>query len=263
MKFSNKRRSVLFMIVLLASVLGSCVSEKSVTFFRDFDAGVDARDVQQADDEYRIKPNDNLYVSVKTINPEVNEMFTTGDGGGMGSSNIYGSPAGQHILGYQVDNNGDITLPIMGAVNVGGRTLKEAKEQIQIRSNEYLKDADIQIRLLNFKVSVLGEVRNPGLFYNYNNTLTVLEAVGMAGGTTEFANLNDVIVVRQNEDKVHPYKLDLTSKDILYSEAFYLNPNDVIVIRPQQLKNFRLNASFYTVGLSALSTILLIINFFR
>jgi polysaccharide export outer membrane protein len=111
-------------------------------------------------------------------------------------------------------------------------------------------------------VSVLGEVRTPGVYYNYNNTLTVLEAIGMAGGTTDYSKLTHVMVVRQTESKVHPYMLDLTSKDILYSEAFYLKANDVVVIRPQKLKNVRLNASYYTLGISSISTILLILNFF-
>ena len=256
-------KSKVHFFMVLASLVGlsSCVSEKNMSLFRDFEQSIDAREVQQADEEYLIKPNDNLYISVKTINPEVNAMFSTNDGG-LGSMPRYDSPVGQHIYGYQVDNWGEITLPIIGAINVSGRTLKGAREQIKERASEYLKDADIQIRLLNYKVSVLGEVNRPGVYYNYNNTLTVLEAIGMAGGTTDYSKLTEVLVVRQTETAIEPYQLDLTSKDILSSEAFYLKPNDVVVIRPQKLKNVKLNASYYTIGLSSISTILLIVNFF-
>jgi polysaccharide export outer membrane protein len=257
----NKSKFGFLMTLILPMVISSCVSEKTMTFFRDFDQNINAREVQQADDEYLVKPNDNLYVSVKTINPEVNAMFSQNEGT-MATGNQYTALVGQHIYGYQVDNNGDIILPVIGLVNVGGRTLKGAKEQIQVRADEYLKGADVQVRLLNYKVSLLGEVRSPGVFYNYNNTLTVLEAISMAGGTTDFAKLTDILVVRQTEDSVEPHRLDLTSKDILYSEAFYLKANDVVVISPQKLKNVRLNAQYYTLGISSVSAILLILNFF-
>ena len=249
------------MLFVLTVLLSSCVSKRNSYFLRDFKADIDASKVQQADKDYVVKTNDNLYVSVKTINAEVNAMFSQNEGGGYGSGNMYNSQAGQHIYGYQVDNQGEIILPVIGAVHVAGRTLKETKEQIQLRADEYLKDADIQVRLLNFKVSVLGEVRSPGVYYNYNNTLTVLEAIGMAQGTTDYAKIKDVLVVRQGEDAVQPFLLDLTEKNILASEAYYLQSNDVVFVRPQKLKNVRLNASYYTIGASTLTTIMLIVNF--
>lgn len=255
-----KNKRSFFMFLALTVLLSSCVSKRNSYFLRDFNREIDANMVQQADKDYVVKTNDNLYVSVKTINPEVNAMFSQSEGT-LGSGNMYTSQAGQHIYGYQVDNQGEIILPVIGAVHVAGRTLKETKEQIQLRADEYLKDADIQVRLLNFKVSVLGEVRSPGVYYNYNNTLTVLEAIGMAQGTTDYAKIKDVLVVRQGEDAVQPFMLDLTKKDILASEAFYLQSNDVVFVRPQKLKNVRLNASYYTIGASTLTTIMLIINF--
>ena len=261
MLYSSKSKLSFLLILVLFAGLSSCVSKKNMTFFRDFDKEIDAKDVQHADGEYLVKQNDNLYVSVKTINPEVNAMFSPNEG--VGSSPKYASEVGQHIYGYQVDGRGEISLPIIGAVQVGGRSLKDVKTQIQLRADEYLKEADIQVRLLNYKVSVLGEVNSPGVYYNYNNTLTILEAIGMAKGTTDYAKIKDVLVVRQTENAVHPYKLNLTSKDILASEAFYLQPNDVVFVRPQKLKNVKLNASYYSIGLSSLSTILLIANFFN
>ncbi len=257
-----KNKRSLLMILVLTVILSSCVSKRNSYFMRDFKEEISAAKVQQADKDYTIKTNDNLYISVKTINQEVNAMFTQNEAGSLGAGNIYNSQSGQHIYGYQVDNRGEISLPVIGAVHVAGRTLKEAKEQIQKRSDEYLKDADIQVRLLNFKVSVLGEVRAPGVYYNYNNTLTVLEAIGMAQGTTDYAKIKEVLVVRRGETAVKPFMLNLTQKNIMASEAFYLQPNDVVFIRPQKLKNVRLNASYYTIGLSSLTTIMLIVNFF-
>ncbi len=261
MILSGKKSRNAWVLLVLTVLLSSCVSKRNSYFLRDFQEAVDASLVQKADKDYMIQTNDNLYVSVKTINPEVNTMFAQSEGN-VGTGTLYNSEVGQHIYGYQVDSRGEITLPIIGPVQVAGRTLKQAKEQIQVRADEYVKDSDIQVRLLNFKVSVLGEVRAPGVYYNYNNTLTLLEAIGMANGTTDYAKIKDVLVVRQGKDAVKPYHLDLTKKNIMASEAFYLQPDDVIFVRPQKLKNVKLNASYYTIGISSLTTIMLIINFF-
>ena len=259
------RKSIHYSVVLIMLFgLSSCVSKRNSYFLRDFDSPIDADRVQHADKDYIVKRNDNLYISVKTINPEVNAMFTPSDGGTSGmASNMYSTEVGQHILGYQVDNNGDITLPVIGAVNVAGRTLKQVKEQIQKRADEYLKGADIQVRLLNFRISILGEVNRPGVYYNYNNTLTVLEAIGMAGGATDYAQLKEVLVVRRGDAAVNPYQIDLTKKSTLASQAFYLQPNDVVFVRPQKQKNLKLNSEMYSILLSSITTMILIISYLR
>lgn len=260
MATKSKRFFMALFILIVTAALTSCVSKRNSHFFYGLKDNVPLRGVQSPEEDYMIKPNDNLYVSVKTINPEVNAMFSA-DEGGYGTANKYTSQVGQHIYGYQVDSRGEITLPVIGTIHVSGRSLKEAKEQIQLRADEYLKDADIQVRLLNFKVTVLGEVSDPGVYYNYNNTLTILEAIGMARGTTDYAKIKDVMVVRQDGDRMIPYKIDLSRSDVLTSDVYYLQSNDVVFVRPQKLKNVKLNAAYYTIGTSALTTLILLLNY--
>lgn len=257
----NKSISRALLVLMIVAGLTSCVSKRNTHFFRDLENSRPLNGVQSPEEDYMVKPNDNLYVSVKTINPEVNAMFSGSEGNGI-STNKYDSPVGQHIYGYQVNSKGEITLPIIGSVQVGGRSLKEAKQQIQVRSDEYLKDADIQVRLLNFKVTVLGEVNSPGVYYNYNNTLTLLEAIAMSNGTTDYAKIKNVLVIRQKGDQLFPYKVDLTESDVLSSDVYYLQSNDVVFVRPQKLKNVKLNASYYTIVTSALTSIILIVSYF-
>ncbi len=259
-RIKSRQSTLIFLLVLTG--LTSCVSKRNTHFFRDLEDKVALDGVKSPEEDYKIKSNDNLYVSVKTINPEVNAMFSSGEGGAGVQTNQYTSQVGQHIYGYQVDSHGEITLPIIGSVYVAERTLKEAKEEIGRRAEEYLKDADIQVRLLNFKVSVLGEVNSPGVYYNYNNTLTILEAIGMAKGASDFAKIKDVIVLRQKGDKIIPYEISLTDSEVLTSDAYYLQSNDVVLVRPQQLKNVKLNASYYTIFTGALTTIILFVNYF-
>jgi polysaccharide export outer membrane protein len=119
------------------------------------------------------------------------------------------------------------------------------------------------VKLLNFKVTVLGEVRTPGVQYNYNNTFTVLDAIAQANGNTDFATIKRVKVVRPGEKSNTTYMLDLSSKDIYQSDAFYLQPNDYIFVEPDKYKNFQLNSQAWSMGISSISMLLAVLAFAR
>jgi polysaccharide export outer membrane protein len=164
----------------------------------------------------------------------------------------------QYPNGYLVDSNGNIALPILGYIGVAGLTQAEAQTKVQERANEYLKDASVKVKLLNFRVSVMGEVRTPGVYYNYSSSLTVLEAISMANGLSDYARIRRVLVMRTTDKESKTYRLDLSRKDFLKSEAFFLQPNDVIYIEPHKIKNTNLNSSVYSILLSTVSTAVLI-----
>ena len=257
----NKKNIVLLVLFMSGILVMSCSTKKNITYLRDLSDEVIMKGVPAVPEEHTIRPNDNLYVSVRTINPEINELFASAGGSEGASAPRYESAAGQHINGYQVDNDGLIILPVIGVVKLEGLTLKQAQAEIQKKADEYLKEANIQVKLLNFKVNVLGEVNKPGVYYNYNNSLTILESLGMAGGITEYAGLKDVAVVRMTPYGTKSYKIDLTKKNALKSEAFFLQPNDLVYIKPQSMKSARLNSGMYSLFLSSISTIILILKF--
>jgi polysaccharide export outer membrane protein len=258
-----KRENLHFGIVFLLAtiILASCNTRKNMTYLRDLENQVTLEGTPPPPKQIKIRPDDNLYISVKTINPEINELFTNNSSSEIGSSPRWETPAGQHINGYQVDQQGNIVLPIIGTVHLAGLTLMEAQVAIQKQADEYLKDANIQVKLLNYKVNVLGEVNSPGVYYNYNNSLTILEAIGMANGITEYAGLTDVSVIRKTDTGTKSYKIDLTKKNVLKSDAYYIYPNDVIYIEPQSLKNTRLNSGMYALFLSSISTAVVILKY--
>ena len=215
--------------------------------------------------EYRIKPDDNLYVNIETLNPAINQLFNPiqSAAGSGGTQQAFGNPASQFINGFVVDPTGAITLPVIGTVIIADKTANEAQVLIQEKANVYLKDASVQVKVLSFKVTVLGELRNPGVYYNYNSNMTVLEAIGMAGGVTENAQLSQLLVVRRTPTGSKSYRLDLSEKKLLGSEAYYLQPNDVIYVNADKLKNIRLTTPAYTFVLSALTTIIVLMQYFR
>jgi polysaccharide export outer membrane protein len=121
--------------------------------------------------------------------------------------------------------------------------------------------------LLSFKFTVIGEVRAPGSYLNYNNYLTVIEAIGRAGGVGDFGNRDRVLVVRPYDKGTKTFRLNLQDKSILTSEAYFLLPNDVVIVEPMKQKIFNLNlptiSFFITTGLAAITTTLLLINYFE
>lgn len=214
--------------------------------------------------EHILKAGDILYISIKTMNAEVNALFNpesnmeanTGQG-----YQKYTTPSGAYLYGFEVDPDGSIKLPVLGKLQVAGVSVSQAEPIIQKKADELITDAIVKLKLLNFKITVTGEVRSPGVYYNYNNSITVIEALAMANGNTDFATIKKVMVVRPGVDGNKSYFLDLSSKKIFASEAFYLQPNDYIIVQPDKYKNFQLNSQAYSLFFSSLSLMLAVLGF--
>jgi len=248
----------IIILLLLLTITFSCISRKDLLYLQDI-KDMEVLNVPGTSPEYRIKPDDNLYVNIQTGNPSINQLFnpTQDKEGGAGNS------ASQLINGYAVDPSGEITLPVIGVVKVARKTAVEAQAIIQEKASTYLKDASVQVKILSFKVTVLGELRNPGVFYNYNSSLTILEAIGMAGGMTENAQISQLLVVRRTPTGSKSYRLDLSDKKMLASEAYFLQPNDVIYVNSDRMKNIRLTMPTYSFLLTSLTTIVIMLQYFR
>lgn len=244
----------------------SCRSPKEFTYLQNVSKDQHIKGVSGDIKEYNIKPYDNLYVSIKTLNPEQNQLFegnTVIAGYQAGTDQMYGTNVSQYINGYQVNSLGTISLPILGSIEVVGLTIKQISEKVLKKSLEFLKDPTIKVKLLSFKFNVDGEIKSPGVYYSYNERLNILEAISMANGVTDNAKVKKVMVVRQTENGSDVYYIDLTNKALFSSNAYYIQPNDLIYIRPGRNKKLELNTTSYSLFLTTITTILLAINFFK
>lgn len=256
--------SILLAICCLL-IISSCKTNKDLIYLRNAENGELVTKALQVAPVYHVKVNDNLFVDIQSLSPLVNAMYnpTKGEGAQSGTSQNYGSVVAQFINGYQVSLNGDIALPLLGNIHVLGLSLEQVKQAVQTSANTFIKDATVRVKLLSFKVTVLGEVRSPGVFYNFNSTLTVLEAISMARGITDYARVRRVLVVRATSRGSKTYRLDLTKKGFLSSEAFFLLPNDVVYVEPDKYKSIKINSTFYSLLLSSVSTLILILNLLK
>lgn len=226
-------------ILLLAAIMGSCISNKRIVYVQDYsqkkphnylaDTVFAAPPV-----DYRIQMGDILYF--KSEHPELSRVFGGIDNAYMAETRVI--QALPVLAGYTVDGEGFIELPIVGKVNVMGKTVFEAEQVIDAAASKVFADPAVRIFLLNFYVTVLGEVNRPGRYPVYNHRLTIFEALGLANDCTDFASREEVKVVRNRDGKNHLYHVDLTDQNILASEAFYMHPNDIIMVKPQKRKKY-------------------------
>jgi polysaccharide biosynthesis/export protein len=207
---------------------------------------------------YKIKPGDVLHVKILTIDKALQEIV---EKQATQVERVQLNEPSLYLSGYVVNENGAISLPLFGQVKVAGQSVSEITATIQKEVDEYYRDASVDVKLISFKITVLGEVMRPGSFYVYQDHLNVFEAISKAGNMTDLAK-REVLLVRQTPEGNETMRLDLADSKILASEGFYLLPNDIIIVEPGHGKSFRMNVPIFTLSFSALSALLLIINYF-
>ncbi|MDP5169931.1 MAG: polysaccharide biosynthesis/export family protein [Bacteroidia bacterium] len=211
---------------------------------------------------YKLQPSDVLSIRIKSLDSKQVEYLSLESEGVM---NV--NPAATFMSGYSVSDSGFIHMPGVGKMKVAGLSLSEARDKIQqrVRQTE-VGDATVFLTLVNFKVSIVGEVARPDQYYAYNNQFNLIEAISMAGGFTDFANRGTVKLVRQTLRGSEVTILDLRSADFLTSPYYYLQPNDMIVVDAMKEKHQRGNLSTLVIintlvsGISATVAIVSIIQ---
>ncbi|MEP7171632.1 MAG: polysaccharide biosynthesis/export family protein, partial [Bacteroidota bacterium] len=176
-----------------------------------------------------IRQHDILDIFVSSINPEAASFFNPTSGGSGVQSLIRTNP---EVIGYIVDVNGEIELPLIGSVKVAGLTVPMIKDTLKGKLEKYLENPTVRVVFENFKVSILGEVSRPGIYSVANERLTFPEAIAMAGDLTIFGRREKIMLIREENNKKEFATIDLTKRDLFDSPYFFLHPNDVIYVEP-------------------------------
>lgn len=264
MKKVFKEAPLLYIWTILL-FLNSCSSTKNLFYLYDLpeEGGVESFSIEIPD--YKIQQGDILYITLKAMTPDgtINDFLTNARSNtGVG---IQQGESGGYLYGYDVNSEGNVVLPVIGNIGVRGLTLEETRKLIQDSADKVFKDATAECKLLSFKFTVIGEVKVPGTYINYNNYLTIFEAVGRAGGVNDFGRRDKILIIRPISGGIKTYSLNLQDKDILSSEAYFLLPNDVIIVEPLKHKIFNMNLPTFSFILttitSAITTTLLLINY--
>ncbi len=253
--------SVHYFVIFLGIVLfTSCASRKEVVYFQDtgnFETLVNTNDFAS-----KFKVDDLISIYVSSLNPEASAPFNLFRG-------VPGASGQPDQVDYLVDQAGEIDFPVIGKLKIEGLSPDELRGLLRGRLSDYLKDPIINIRILNFTVTILGEVARPGTYPVPvgGEQITILEAFGLAGDLTGRGIRENVLVIRDfNGTKVYT-RIDLTSKNMVKSPVYYLTQNDVVYVEPNKsaIRSSTINSNT-TVAISIASllitsTILIITRF--
>ena len=146
--------------------------------------------------------------------------------------------------GYRVDEDGNIYLPYLGKVKAAGKTVLQLRGEINSGLTPYVPDATVQVRFLNFRVTMIGEVNRPNAYIIPNEQLNILQAVGMAGDFTSYARRNSVLVIRERNQVREFARINTQSDSVFYSPYFYLRPNDIVYVEPLKAKEYATQGDF-------------------
>lgn len=217
-------------IVLVLMMLQSCTTKKSMLYLQDLDKYSNSTLNYAAT---KIQPNDILKIDISDLNPLVSAPFNI-PGGASNSQSV----EMMQLSGYLVTPQGNVTLPILNEIKVGSLTPAEAELKIKERliSEGYLVNPTVVVRVLNNKFTILGEVNSPGVITFTEQSISLLDAIGLAGDLTYSAIRKDVKLIRELDGKRLVYHIDLTTASWMSDPNFRIRQNDVIVVTPNKLK---------------------------
>lgn len=224
------------LILLVAILFVGCNAQQRVLYIQDVESGAEIEIPENF--QIRIKPLDQLTIIVNSKNPELALPFNSASTYTGLSKGVNSTVSSSSLQVFTVDNDGYITLPIIGQVKCDGMTRAELQSEIEkkIIESNYIADPQVNVRFANLQISVLGEVTRPGRYDIKNDKVTLFDALAMAGDMTIYGNRENVAVIREIDGKNIITKLDIRSSEIFSSPCFYLEQNDIVLVSPNKYR---------------------------
>jgi polysaccharide biosynthesis/export protein len=261
-------------LLLAASLLAACVPNRKVAYLQYGNEYKEpekivmdslVRKYETGQFAYKLQPGDLLDIKISTLTPKEFNPFNDADQSLMAGQQIQsGSATGESTIGYYVDPDGILTLPLLGSLRVAGFTLMQTEDSLQVRVLKYLEKPVVRVRVQNYRYTVIGEVKTEATLLSYDNSLTLLQAIGKAGGVSEFGDLSRVKVLRHFERETYVFYVNLLNEEFLSSPFYFVQPNDVITVTPVKqrsyLKYVSPNLAIFTATTSLLISIFTLIT---
>ena len=238
-RFQLLRHVVLLIFLGLVCSVTGCVSAKKIVYFQ---SDMETESFVRMPEPYvpLIKTGDVLSIQVSSLNAEAATFFNpyaamvmAANGRTTQPTNTNGLP---EMAGYLVAPDGKIEIPLIGAMKVSGLTTSQAREAIREKLKVYLKEPTVNVRNLNFRISVLGEVVKPSLFTIPNDQITLIEALSLAGDATIYGRRDNVLVIREENGQKTFSRFNITKRNLFRSPYYYLHPNDIVYVEPSKAR---------------------------
>jgi len=249
-------------LLFFFTLIFSCKAPVDVTYFQN----TENLEVVNSANNFapKFKPDDIVGILVSAADIDTARPFNLSQGNSISNesdqSNSTNTP---QSTGYLIDSEGNIEFPVLGKLKVSGLTRVELKNLLYTKLKTYINEPIINIRLQNFKITILGEVNSPGVYFIDNDRFTIIDAIGRAGDLTIKGKRQNIVVIRESDDFKTYHKIDLTSKNIFNEPAYYLTQNDVVYVEPNesQVRRSRTNDNTLNVIFSAIGVAISVLTF--
>lgn len=263
------------LILLLALALTtSCIPRKRLIYFQDKGTALDTTDegyIKVTRAMYKMQQGDMLMISIKSLDEEANKLFEEADFGGMqgmGGGMGGGAGAGDFIFflnGQTIDSDGKVKIPILGRIHVEGLTEEEIQRAIDDRLRLYFKESTVfsRVRQAGIRYSIIGEINAPGRKVILTPYLNIMEAIAYAGDITVVGNRRQVEIFRQYPEGLRRFEVDLTDQSVINDPLFFIQPNDIIQVKPLRQKTFGIGVTgreTFTTSVSIISSTLSLVT---
>lgn len=223
----------LIIILIISNLFFSCVSSKDVVYYQNIDQV--KSDESEVSYEIAIHPDDLLMIIVGALDPEAAAPFNLGTYT-MPSSTIQNLTGKEPNQLYLVDSKGFINVPNLGRIKIAGLKRTEAVEMLQKELSKHIEDPFVNLRVMNFKISVQGEVSRPGIYNVESERVNLIEALSMANDLTIYGRRDNVLLIREINGTKTYNRIDITKADFINSPYYYLSQNDIIYVEPNKTK---------------------------
>jgi len=250
-KLKNIKVNVIVYLLVLF-LINSCTPTSKLKYVQNKGDKINKNQYYNDRSEKTIQPFDYLYIKIYSLDEQTNFVFR---------DDRYGTYETE-LISYAVDDAGSINFPFIGNINVKGLTINEAKEKIEESLGRYLNNVSVRVRFVSNKITILGEVYRPGHYSFYDEKINIFQAFGLASGITTYGNKTDITLIREKDNNITYHYIDLTDKDIVESDFYYLLPNDILIVNPINAKYRELRTYSLSLVSAVLSTILTATNIY-
>lgn len=240
------------LIIIITTV--SCVPTSKLSYFNDLD-DIEEPTINPREQKV-IMPFDKLYIRVLSIDLQTSQIFNSAEEMRSGSMSTMSG-----LIGYLVDEKGNINFPFVGNINVLSLTTAEAAEKIQKALSDYVSNTSIVVKFVDNQVTVIGEVQRQGVYTFTQDKLNIYEALGLGSGITRYGDRKRIILIRNEGEKIMHYVLNLSDSKIANKDTYYILPNDVIIVEPLKAISNSYSNITYTTILSSISTAIAVLLF--
>lgn len=237
--------------LILLIVIQSCVPVSKLSYFNNIER-LQGSTVNPRTQKV-IVPFDKLFIKVLSTDPQTRDIFSLNEEMRMDNA---GS-----VIGYIVDERGNINFPFVGDITVSNLTIAQAAEKITQALSDYVAEISVVVKYIDNQVTVMGEVQRQGVYNFTQDKISIYEAIGLGGGITRYGDRKNVILTRNIGEKIVHYKLNLSDAKITSKEYYYVQPNDIIIVEPLNAISSSYSNITYTTILSSITTLIAILLF--